>query len=632
MIKISSLLIVLAYTISFLGVAPVFLHIDMIPRLFFAACFVAGVVLDRKDRFHVHGLPATLISIAFFLFYASSISKDNLIIPAVNILVILLSIRLLGRKTARNHLQVLVLSLFALAGSSLLSQDMSFIFYLVPLMLCTAILLVLSAFFTYGAKQSISLADLKKILSVSLIMPAVSIPILMLFFFILPRTQYPLWNFLNSAGQKVAGFSESVEPGSAARVGAVKTVVFRVQSPRLAADELYWRGIVLNSIQDNIWVRSKKPLDENSYVNRGKEIKQIIFPEPNTSPFIILLNIPKRVSGIRTIQDPDFVFRRKDSQTSRQQLESVAVLTDVIAVKGKIDRGAYLEIPARISGRVISLGKQISSKAENDMEKVSVLKEYFVSQKFSYTTGNLPRGADPVDEFMFARKAGNCEFFASSFAVLLRVMGIPSRLVGGYYGGVYNDLGEYYVVTEDMAHVWVEAYLDGKGWLKIDPSAFSANFTQTGALRTSDIYSKLQLISDSMNYFWNLAIINYNLEKQFTLAKKTHGMLKDVDFTIAYKILLFLSVTIPGVVTIMYGYRRLKRSREEILVRAFIKKVKQKYPTIETNTATSLQTLADTINEPLVRKFADIYCAAVYRDRKLSDSECKSLRKIVSKL
>src|SRR6266498_3598054 len=157
MLKISSFLTVLAYTISFLGVAPIFLHIDMVTRLFFAASFVAGIVLDRKDRYHFHGLPATLISVAFFIFYASEISRDNLITPAVNILVILLSIRLLCKKTPRNHLQVLVLSLFALAGSSLLSQDMSFIFYLVPLMLCTAILLVLSAFFNYGARQSVSL-------------------------------------------------------------------------------------------------------------------------------------------------------------------------------------------------------------------------------------------------------------------------------------------------------------------------------------------------------------------------------------------------------------------------------------------------------------------------------------------
>jgi hypothetical protein len=157
-------------------------------------------------------------------------------------------------------------------------------------MLCTAILLVLSAFLLMVHSRPFHLQTLK-ILFVSLIMPLVSIPVLLVFFFILPRTQYPLWNFLNTAGQKVAGFSESVEPGSTAGVGSVKTVAFRVQSPRLAANELYWRGIVLNSIRDNRWVRSKKPFPENSYVNRGKEIKQIIFPEPNSSQFIILLNV-----------------------------------------------------------------------------------------------------------------------------------------------------------------------------------------------------------------------------------------------------------------------------------------------------------------------------------------------------
>jgi protein-glutamine gamma-glutamyltransferase len=632
MIRISTFLTVLAYAISILGVAPVFLHLDLIPRLFIAAALVAGIIMDKKDRYHVQGLAATLLAMAFFVFYALRISSDNLIIPAANLLVILLSIRLLGKKTARNHLQVLALSLFALAGSSLLSQDMSFIFYLVPMMLCTAMLLVLSAFLTYGSKQSVSLADLKQILSVSLLMPVVSIPVLLLFFFILPRTQYPLWNFLNTAGEQVAGFSETVEPGSASRVGAVKTVVLRAQSPRLNADELYWRGIVLNTVKDNVWGRSKNPIAEHAYVVRGKEVKQLIFPEPNTSPYLILLNVPNRLSGIRAVQDADFVFRRRDAQASRRQIESVAILSDVIAVKGKIDREAYLSIPSNLSEQVKSLGRYLLSNAVNDIDKVSVLKQYFVSQKFTYATSNLPRGPDPVAAFMFGVKTGNCEFFASSFAVLLRVMGIPSRLVGGYYGGVYNALGEYYVVTEDMAHVWVEAYLEGEGWRKIDPSAFSANFSRSSVASASDSYSRLQLLSDSMNYFWNLAIINYNLEKQFSVARKTHGMLKKVDITLGYTTLVSLAVTILGAIVITLGYRRLTRSREENLVSAFMKKIKQKYPLLEVTTATSLQELAETINDPQVRSFAAIYCAAVYQDRKLSDSECKALREIVAKL
>jgi len=135
-----------------------------------------------------------------------------------------------------------------------------------------------------------------------------------------------------------------------------------------------------------------------------------------------------------------------------------------------------------------------------------------------------------------------------------------------------------------------------------------------------------------MNYFWNLAIINYNLEKQFSVARKTHGMLKKLNIKLGYATLVSLAVTTLGVVIITFGYRHLARSREENLVCAFIKKLKHKYPLLEITTATSLQELAETINDPQVRSFADIYCAAIYQDRKLSGSECKALREIVAKL
>ena len=74
----------------------------------------------------------------------------------------------------------------------------------------------------------------------------------------------------------------------------------------------------------------------------------------------------------------------------------------------------------------------------------------------------MPLTTHPVEDFLFKYRYGNCEYFASAMAVMLRMSGIPSRLVGGYRGGYYIEVGKYYLIPEKNAHVWVEAYIDNK--------------------------------------------------------------------------------------------------------------------------------------------------------------------------
>ena len=77
---------------------------------------------------------------------------------------------------------------------------------------------------------------------------------------------------------------------------------------------------------------------------------------------------------------------------------------------------------------------------------------------------------DPLANFLFERKQGHCEYFASSMAVMLRTLGIPSRVVNGFRTGEFNDLTSQYVVRASNAHSWVEAYFPGYGWIAFDPT------------------------------------------------------------------------------------------------------------------------------------------------------------------
>jgi transglutaminase-like putative cysteine protease len=633
MVRIKSVFTILIYCISLLGAVPVFFYVDPVVRFIFASALIAGIFFDVKNSYHVKNIYLTILSVGLFLYYSAGFSSSNLVIPAMNILVILLSVRLLGEKSERNCMQIVVLSLFALAGSSLLDLSMTFLLYLVLFLVSIAVFLVIMAFGASGAERTVSTAELKKILAVALAMPALSFPLLVLFFVIIPRTQYPIWNFMNSSDQKVTGFSERVEPGSSASVREVKNVVFRAESPKLAEKNLYWRGIVMNTVQGNAWVRSDREPKENAFAGRGKVIRQTIFPEPGTGNYILALNVPEGIKGIKTEKSSDYVFVRKDSQQRRIKYDSISVLTDTIGVHGGIDRASYLHTPSRISSRVISLAKKLSGKNITDAEKLMSLENYFISGKYSYTTNNLPRSQDPMDDFLFAKKSGNCEFFAGSFAVLLRLMGIPSRLVGGYYGGEYNNLGGYYLVAEDMAHVWVEAFVEGKGWVMVDPSGFSVNFAPRGGRSGKDAFIGIQLMIDSLSYYWNQAVISYDLEKQFRILRMTNDAVKKMNFNFnAGKLPVF---ALPALLCIFYLISRKKYrypSREEKILRSFLKKVRKKYPGAVIGPTAGLQELVKIVDTQSARQFADLYCGVVYRDRKLSGEEYHRLLKLVEKI
>jgi hypothetical protein len=162
--------------------------------------------------------------------------------------------------------------------------------------------LVLLTFYTVDSRLALSRKGMKRLVTHAVAMPAAAMPLILVLFAIMPRPQFPLWDFLAPSAEKVTGLSEQIEPGSSSQVRPVKTAVLRAQSPLLARTDLYWRGIVLNTPRNNAWVRSA--ITEGGYVrlDRGEQVRQTIFPEPNSSPYLITLDIPAKISGIRAVQ------------------------------------------------------------------------------------------------------------------------------------------------------------------------------------------------------------------------------------------------------------------------------------------------------------------------------------------
>lgn len=632
MVGIRTVLDILVGLISLVGVAPLYLYLDRLPQLAFPGALLAAVLMEKKAIKPLSGRVPTVISIALFLFYAVQISRENILDPAINILVILLAVRLLSERIPRNYLQIFALSLFALSASSLYDLSPIFLAYLLIMILCIAASLVLLTFFTVDSRLSLSRKGMKRLMTVAVAMPATAVPLILLFFVIMPRPQFPLWNFLAPSEEKLTGLSEQVVPGSSLMVRAVRTPVLRAESPKLARTDLYWRGIVLNTPQRNAWVRS--PVSERAFVDSqgGDLVRQTILPEPSSGPYLITLDTPVKVTGIRADQSPDLVYTRKRSG-GRIRYSTESSLKQNITVTGTFDREIYLKLPEQISPRVKALGRKIAVEGKSDRKILAALEEYFSTARFRYTTSGLPRSADPIGEFLFESKAGHCELFATSFMLLLREAGVPARLVGGYFGGDYNELGGYYLVTEDMAHVWVEVYLHGVGWTRVDPTAFALDFAGGSEKARDSLVDRVRKFSDYLNYYWNNAIVTYDLDKQITMFKSANNVMRNVTFPLGA---LWYLLVLLGICGLVAGYRisagRLRISPEKKLLRALHGIVAKKYPDESISSSTGLLDLAESTGDPHIRDFAETYYDSVYRDQSLSAAQEERLREILRAL
>ncbi len=171
------------------------------------------------------------------------------------------------------------------------------------------------------------------------------------------------------------------------------------------------------------------------------------------------------------------------------------------------DRGPYLRLPP-VDPRVLHLAAQITSSATNDFDKAAAIENYLRPASATPCSCRARTVKDPIANFLFERKQGHCEYFASSMAVMLRTLGIPSRVVNGFRTDEFNDLTGNYVVRAKDAHAWVEAYFPGYGWQTFDPTPAGNGGTPQG-------WNRLALYVDAMASFWRDWVVSYDSSHQY---------------------------------------------------------------------------------------------------------------------
>ena len=633
MVRIKRLLDLLSGVVALLSMGPILVYLDRPLLLVALLAIPAGFWCDRREHYPLPTWLATLVALCGMAFYAMQITRAEVAMSVVHAMVVLMVVRLLTPKEGRDYLQIFVLALFILAGSSLIHLEIGFIVYLVLLVFGVTLGLVLLTVHVTDQNLLMTRPDLKKLIKVGLIIPAVSLLLMMVFFVILPRTQHPLWDFLNPSAKGVAGLAETVQPGSFAEIAGVKALSFRAEGPELAPEDRYWRALVLNQPKDGRWIRSEPPRERAARVAGPAPVIFMIYPEPRNNSYLMTLDRPIKVAEVRYKQTVDQMYIAHRPLDRRIRFEVQASPGARLQVSGSVDRAFYLQPPAEVSPRMRQVAASIGDASEDVTVRINALADFFRNQNLSYAQDNLPSGSDPVDSFLFEKKRGYCEYFASAYITLARLAGIPARLVGGYYGGDYNSMGGYYLVTEETAHVWVEVLTDDNSWQRIDPSQWAINVAATLGARDREQLSSLQQLIDSLNYHWVQAVVVFDLGRQISLFREAGDRFRNLRSVRAPEGWQKIAAgVLVGVVLVAGTFRLRRKSKEARLLEAFRDRIRRRYGTEILLPGSGLAEIGEQLDNEECRQFARIYYGAVFRDRVLTSQEIVDLKGLLKRI
>ena len=569
----------ITYLVGALGVFSVWSQVGLLYPVFFLALFLSSLFLEFRKTFFIPRWVLNMLSLSVLALSLVRLRSEDLVITTLEALIILIGIKFLEEKKFRDHMQIYLMTVLLLSGSSLLSSGLVFLVYLVCLVFLLTPAIVLLTCLSQDSALRLDAAIVTKIVAKSLLMPALAVPLTAFMFVVLPRTSYPLLHFLNKGDKAKTGFADNVALGRVSEIQEDPNIIFRAHMERVDGDSLYWRGVVFNHFDGKEWRASGDKIPDRPRLSaaRGKRIIQTIYLEPYENRYLFAADKPAVVSMRNVVARTDLTFSLPENVGRRIQYEAVSVLSGTIPA-GIPDRSVYLQLPEHLPEGMTDLVRQLSLH-KNPPEIIRTLIAFFAKGDYTYSLKDLPVTTDPLGDFLFRYRYGNCEYFASALAVMLRVAGVPSRVVGGYRGGYYNAIGSYYAVPQKNAHVWVEAYLEGAGWIRLDPTPASADrFGADGR----DIRLRMQLLFDSLNYYWNAAVIGYDFRKQTALFRKfpeaLQGMARPkITWPFrkygAVKSAAFFFLTAAGLAVIYYAFAFRRTSVEKRLLERFLRRM-----------------------------------------------------------
>ncbi|HEY8357688.1 MAG TPA: transglutaminaseTgpA domain-containing protein [Ramlibacter sp.] len=509
-----------------------------------AACVLAwrGALALRgrplPGRWWLVGLLAFTL-VATWMTHRTLLGRD----AGVTLIVVLLALKTLELRARRDAFVIFFLSFFTMLTNFFFSQSLT-----VAAAMLVALLGLLTAL--VNAHMPVGRPALAEAARTAGLMALLGAPIMAVLFLLFPRFA-PLWGIPGDAMTGRSGLSSTMQVGNMAALALDENIAFRVRWQGQAPPqyELYWRGPVLTQFDGREW-RPLQPRLQTRFppvatgdpqlTGLGKPVDYEVTLEPHNRPWLLTLDAVVRaptVAGMETAMTGELQWISSRPVTDLLRYRAQSHTEFRYGPRNRLSVSPeYTQLAPGFDPRTIGLAGDLmrENPGANANALVQAALRRLQTGGYVYTLEPGVYGQHTADEFWFDRKEGFCEHIASAFVVLMRAMSIPSRIVTGYQGGEVNNIDGYWTVRQRDAHAWAEVWLEGQGWVRIDPTsavapARTGSFQRLAAPRgvlaaamdgvDPTLAATMRAAWEAMNNSWNQWVLNYTQSRQLDLLR-----------------------------------------------------------------------------------------------------------------
>jgi transglutaminase-like putative cysteine protease len=500
-----------------------------------------------RGRFDQPWLGVTLVGVGGAALVAEIVTvSPGMLDVFTHLLVFLLLIKLYTRRTPRDARDIAFIAFFMLVAVSPVTTSVVFLGLFVVFLVVGTWLLMLRHMLSEADNATAEALPTRPVVvlrrdlfGLSLAASMATVAATAVLFVVIPRVGQPSLLMGAQAARMVSGFAERVQLGAFGEIELDGSVVMRVHVSRTTDDArppalpaLRWRGVAFDHFDGRTWTVGRRTLKltlrrdlpvsfpVHQYYG-GSVLTQEIYLEPMGTDLIFGASRVLRWHGqsdFITVDDLGNIAVPLPAGRLHYTVESELEpfdprrvdIADTRVPRDPRWQARYTQLPP-ISARLRALARQIAGGSADDWEAARRLSAW-LERELAYTRVlQTAGGPDPVDEFVFVHRRGNCEYFAAALAVMARSLGIPARVVNGFRRGEWNPYGRYFMVRLRDAHSWVEVFVDGAGWVSLDPSPRDVAAPAPAAAPAA-------LWLDAVRMSWQRYVVGFSLHDQLAVA------------------------------------------------------------------------------------------------------------------
>jgi len=471
-------------------------------------------------------LPLAAILVVRALFHVVFL-RDDVVIPVVDLLLLLLAAEALRSLDAPNDLRLYALSFALILASTAYRPGIVFLVAFIAYIVLATVALMVGHVRRRSERYGVREVPIGPgLLATSGILSGVILMVAMFVFVTFPRVSQGWAGRGEQLATSIAGFSDEISIGQyGSTILANPEIVLRVEFPEgvpVDLGGLHWRGRSYDGFDGVRWTRTEQlppsaaPKQWYRDLWSRNVIPQKVFGAPLDVRVLFslhpILDI-RSENGIQPLFDNagDYVYWGSGAPVYTAYSPAAAPPPEALRLANRGFTPSalhYLQLPP-LDERIRELADSLTRGYDNRYDRVVAIRDWL--QTFQYTR-DLPATARQatLEHFLFERQAGHCEYFSTALVVLLRSIGIQARNVNGFLGGQWSQFGDYLVVTQNDAHSWVEVWFQGYGWVTFDPTPAGAS---TGEMVGSWFWPG-RIFFDGLQHRWSKWVLDYGADEQ----------------------------------------------------------------------------------------------------------------------